>query len=205
MNNSIARFEFRVFGQCFDGAERRLRAMKPCDSIQESREIYLVGDDIERQNIKVRDERLELKQLVEHHSDLERWRPSGQWSFPIPIRVIQQLLASTNGSTDAAYLPPALSKPQLLEIATAPPWHLVRANVFKRRFRFDLTGCRAEVDQLLINGASIRSLAIESEDPDRVQELRSRLRLSDQENLGYPRALARILGLRPLGDGTDYG
>jgi hypothetical protein len=206
MNEPVARFEFRVFGQCFDEAEQRLRALAPCNAIQESREIYLVGDEhMDWQNIKIRDGKLELKRLVERRSDLERWSPSGQWPFPIPASVMQELLVANDGSNGEESLPPELSKQQVLELATGPPLPLSRANVCKRRFRFELAGCRAEVDQLLVNGASIGSLAIESEDPDRVLELRSALRLSDRENLAYPLGLGRILGLRPLPDATSYG
>ena len=102
-------------------------------------------------------------------------------------------------------LPAKVSSSDLLQWVARPSVPLYRANVWKRRFRFALQGCRAELDQLLVNGAAVESVAVESEDAQAVLEVRAALRLEDCENQSYPLLLSRILGLTPLPHEEDYG
>ena len=82
---------------------------------------------------------------------------------------------------------------------------LRRANVSKHRVRYSAGECSAEVDKILVNGALIRSVAIESEDAAAVIALRRELGLVECENVSYPLAIARIMGLEPLPDEDRYG
>ena len=206
MDNTEPRFEFRVFGAGLGMAEQRMRAIAPCESIIESREIYLLGHGIDSgTNVKVRHGRLELKRLIEHHQGLQRWQPAGQWAFPVALDTIEGMLnpghTLSHGRDPAALL----SLDDLLRFTTQTAGQLVRAHVFKRRFRYALPACRAEFDQLLVNGAAIESIAIESVDPQAVLASRSAIRLEDLENQSYPLALSRILGIRPLPHTEEYG
>ena len=82
---------------------------------------------------------------------------------------------------------------------------VLRANVCELRFRFGLPDCRAELDRLLVNGACIESLAVESENPQAVLDVLTSLRLEDCENQSYPRALSRVLGIAHLAQEEAYG
>jgi hypothetical protein len=206
VSDSPPRFEFRAFGRCFDAAEQHLRTLTPCGSITESWEIYLVGrNSNDNQNVKIRDGRLETKRLVEHYRDLERWQPAGQWTFPVRGDVVRNLLSSSDIAEDWRAVPSLLSKETFLTLVTQPGMTVYRANVFKRRFRFSLDPCRAEVDHILVNGAAVESVALESQDPQAVLELRTALKLEDRENVSYPLALSRISGIRPLPGEERYG
>jgi hypothetical protein len=206
MNDVVPRFEFRTFAPCLGMVDQRLRAMAGCPEISESREIYLLGrDGVRDTNIKLRRGRLELKRMIERRHDLERWRPAGQWAFPVArdtIRVALRPGATREQLTD---LPARVSSRDLLHWVARPGIPLYRANVWKRRFRFALQGCRAELDQLLVNGAAVESVAVESEDAQAVLELCAALRLEDCENQSYPLLLSRILALTPLPHEEDYG
>jgi hypothetical protein len=61
------------------------------------------------------------------------------------------------------------------------------------------------LDQLLVSGAAIESIAFESEDPQAVLKVLSELRLKDCENQSYPLVLSRILGITPLPREEDHG
>lgn len=206
MNEIVPRYEFRIFGTCLGMAEQRLRALAPCESISESREIYLLdGDRVQEMNIKIRRGKLELKRLIDRHRGLERWRPDGQWAFPVAADTLRDTLwpAALPEQVTARFT--MLSGNDLLRLVAHRDVSLQRANVAKRRFRFSLPACRAELDQLLVNGAAIESLAVESEDPQALLGLQSTLRLEDCENQCYPLALSRILGVTPLPREEDYG
>lgn len=81
---------------------------------------------------------------------------------------------------------------------------LYRANIFKRRFRFTLQDCPVETDHILVNGAAIESIAIESQHAEQVLAVRSALAMEEFENVAYPLAISRIMGIRPLPDEEDY-
>ncbi|MGD8630396.1 MAG: hypothetical protein PVG72_06650 [Gammaproteobacteria bacterium] len=206
MDATEPRFEFRVFGASLGMAEQRMRDTAPCESISESREIYLLGRGIDAgTNLKVRHGRLELKRLIEHHQGLQRWQPAGQWAFPVAPDTIEGIL--NPGYTLGQGRDPAalLSLDDLPRFTTETAGQLVLAHVFKRRFRYTLPACHAEFDQLLVNGAAIESIAIESVDPQAILASRSAMRLEDLENQSYPLALSRILGLRSPPHADEYG
>ena len=164
MDNTEPRFEFRVFGTSLGMAEQRMRDIIPCESIIESREIYLLGHGIDSdRNVKIRNGRLELKRLIEHRQGLQRWQAAGQWEFPVALDTIEAVLnpgRSLSQGRDPAAL---LSLDELLRFTAQTAGQLVRAHVFKRRFRYTLPACRAEFDQLQVNGATIEAIAIEAE------------------------------------------
>jgi hypothetical protein len=206
VNEPPARFEFRLFGQCFEQEEQRLRTLASVDSIVESRETYfLAAPPDPGRNVKLRDGRLELKRLVEERQGLERWRPAGQWALPVTSGTVLELLAPDHATTWRHTLPASLDLGKLLAFVARPEIPLYRAEVFKRRILFAPAGCRAELDQLLVNGAAIQSLALEAEEPDAVLALRAALGVDTRENASYPRALCRIMGLDPVLHGDGHG
>lgn len=199
MNATRPRFEFRIFGTCLGMAEQRMRAIAACEAITESREVYLLGrDTCFDRNVKIREDKLEFKQLIEHYQGLQRWRPAGQWDFPVAPGTIDEILKSGDVLKQAAVRGARLSRDELLRLVAQPAVRLHSASVYKRRFRFTLAACSAEYDQLLVNGAAVESVAIESVEPLAVLELQATLRLDDFENQSYPLALSRILGITPL-------
>lgn len=100
--------------------------------------------------------------------------------------------------------PASLTEKELLNHVAQGSVPLHRANLFKRRFRFTIQDCPAEIDQVLVNGAAIESIAIESEHAEQVLALRSALGLEAFENVAYPLAISRIMGIRPLPDEGNY-
>jgi hypothetical protein len=206
MNNSESRFEFRIFGTCLGMAEQRMRAIAPCESISESREIYLLEREPSAdKNIKIRHGKLELKRLTEQQQGLQRWQPDGQWEFPVALKIIKDLLNTGDRLNPTRDLTATLDQGNLLKLVRDPSAHLLRANVYKCRYRFILPACHAEYDRLLVNGAAIESVAIESVDSLAVLETQAALGLEDFENQSYPVALSRILGISRLPDEETYG
>lgn len=201
-----ARFEFRAFAQSFGIVTRKLRQAAACDSIEESRESYLVSSEPDSQNVKIRRGRLEIKRLVRTLEGLEQWEPAGASDFPPDPAFLRENVFPALSVTCAA----PDSKTELQPEKSGGGWNewldqvirphpgLARAAVFKRRFRFQLGECSAELDDVLVNGAAIRSAAVESTDPREVLRVLEQLELSGYENVSYPRALRRILGLERL-------
>ena len=95
------RWEFRVFGPRFGGAESRLAAL-PSLGVQESDELYLLS--AAGANVKVRSALMDIKVLKQVNADgLEQWMPVKKVGFPLPA-------AETAAVLDALGLPvPSLS------------------------------------------------------------------------------------------------
>jgi hypothetical protein len=195
------RYEFRAFGQEFGAVADTIRQLADREAVEESYEVYLVAVGAQDYSVKVRRGALDIKQRVDVQQSLERWRPLGKW--PFPLRTME--LEGTLPSIAACLRQARYERSEFLLATTGPGGAFRRANVFKCRFRFHVNRCATEIDDILINGAAIRSIAIESEDPALVAEFRSRVGLGDHENVSYPLALARTLGLAPLPDADRYG
>ncbi|MBA2660064.1 MAG: hypothetical protein H0U72_11190 [Nitrosospira sp.] len=211
MDEIVPRFELRIFGQGFDTIEQRIRKVAPCESISESKEIYILDSRNCDHNVKIREGNLELKCLIERVNGLERWKPAGAWTFPIERRAIPDKLFPVAALERASFFPASLTGTvtereflhhiaQFSECST----RFFRANLFKRRSRFTLEDCPTEIDRILVNGAAVESIAIESRCAAQVLAVRSALGLEQFENIAYPLAISRILGLSPLPDEEDY-
>jgi hypothetical protein len=206
-NEIVPRFEFRIFGHDFITLQRRIRKVAPCESIVESREIYILNSENSDRNVKIREGKLEFKRLIDRISGLERWKPTGSLEFPIERAAIPDSLFPVSALERTLPFPDSLTAlvteeeflHHIAQDSLCGP-RLYRANVFKRRSRFTLQDCPVEIDWILVNGAAIESIAIESQCAEQVLAVRSALGLEQFENVAYPLAISRILGIRALPD-----
>ena len=65
--------------------------------------------------------------------------------------------------------------------------------IHKRRVRYTLDGCMAEVTDLLVDGVPMRTIAIESEDPDKVIAAVNAAGMQTLVNHNFVRAMTAIL------------
>ncbi len=134
----VPRWEWRSFAPDFGEAGRVLAA--EATVVVDSDEVYLLSV-AEDALVKLRDGLLDIKRLQQVDEDgLEQWVPT----LKAPI-----LLAPSDFD----------------EVTTA--LGVVRVDVHKTRHRSTIDGCMAELTDVRVGGSSIRSMAIESEDPAR--------------------------------------
>ena len=195
----IPRYEFRAFAQSFGRVVDEIRGRSACEFMRESTDTYLVTAVNDSNNVKMRYNQLDVKQSMHVEQGLEQRRPVLKLDFPVPAANIRDdifpLLA-----VDA----PALSREvytgeQFLEEVAQTHDQVRLAQAFKQRFHFNIGLCRVEINHLLINGAAIQSVAVESEDKTAVLNVREIIGLGPYENVNYLLAIKRILGLAPLG------
>jgi hypothetical protein len=79
-----------------------------------------------------------------------------------------------------------------------PNTDLVPVHVSKRRFGFTVNDCITEYAELLINGAAIKTVAVESVNVDDILKAKEMLGLNEYENVNYLLAIKRIVGREPL-------
>ena len=165
MDKITPRWEWRSFGRSFGEAEGRFAALTP-EGVQESDEVYLLsgaGD-----NVKVRADLMDIKVLREVNADgLEQWTPVMKAGFPLPSAEVAKVFESLQ-------LPlPALSRASytlddFIDAFAQPGGAIRRVNVHKRRVRYTVGGCTAELSEVVANGKPTRTIAVESTDADAV-------------------------------------
>ena len=189
MNEIIPRWEWRSFGEHFGNAEVRLKA-RGSDKFQHSDEIYLLSS-VSDANVKIRDGLMDIKrlELTDTHG-FEQWRPILKEAFPLPAAVIGTVFAALGVMPPPEPAPIKLDQ-LLAKVASDSRLRIVE--VHKSRTRYQLEGCMAELTEVAANGKTIRTIAVESEEPAHITTALLTLGLEGLENISYPRALKRLV------------
>jgi exopolyphosphatase/guanosine-5'-triphosphate,3'-diphosphate pyrophosphatase len=190
----VPRWEWRAFGRSFGAAEKRFGALMP-ERVQESDELYLLSRTAD-ENVKVRDGLLDVKQLEHVNADgLEQWVPVLKAPFPIPASeaasVLERLESAVPPLTRDAY-----TLDELLGELVRPSPDLRPLRVHKRRQRYTIGECLTELTDLRTDVGETRTVAVESEDPNRVMATVRELGLASFSNVSFPRGLKALAGLR---------
>ncbi len=189
------RFEFRTWAQTFGLVVERMRALAPCEKIRESTETYIVSAANDRNNTKIRDNLMDIKVLVAERDGLEQWNPRMKGAFPMTA---VDLRAQVFPAFDVEMPPLARDSytlDQYLAEVIRPHPGLAAVSVFKRRFAFTVNDCITEHAEILINGAALQTVAVESTDVAAILEAKQMLGLEPYENVNYLRAIKRVIGM----------
>lgn len=192
------RFEFRTFAQNFGIVEEKMRQTAPCEKIRESSEIYIMSAGNNENNTKVRDDLMDIKVYVQSQQGLEQWNPRMKGSFPMQAAMIEQEVFPAFGVAVPEFKRDEYSLQQFLTEIVHPHNDLVAVNVFKRRFAFTINGCIAEIGEVYVNGALIKTVNVESVDVEAILKAKEILALEAFENVNYLLAIKRIIGMEPL-------
>ena len=196
----IPRYEFRAFAQNFGLAEEKLRKLSKLDKFRETSEIYILSKDNNENNLKIRYDKLDIKVLVKEEKGLQQWKPRMRAGFPIKMEVLRDDVFPALGAAVPEFNLSEYTLEQFLDDITIPHPELALARVFKRRFSYTINECTSEIAELLINGAAIKTMALESTGIEAVLKVKQMLGLHEYENVNYLLAIKRILGMQPLGD-----
>jgi hypothetical protein len=198
MNAIIPRFEFRAFAQNFGMAEEKIRKIAEFERFRESSEIYILSTANNHNNTKIRNNMMDIKRFVKEKRGLQQWEPKMKAEFPIKVNVICDEVFPAFGAAVPAFHRSEYTLAQFLEDIIKPRSDLALAYVFKRRYGYSVKGCQAEIADLLINGAAIKTLAVESVDVEAVLKVKATLGLEEYENVNYILAIKRIIGMETL-------
>jgi len=194
MTTIIPRWEWRTFGTRFGRADSAFAAL-PETGVQDSDELYLFSKG--GQNVKVRDNLMDIKVLREVNADgLERWEPIMKASFPLSA---DQARAVTEALDIAA--PPADGRAwtldAFLERYAGPDGPIRAVKVHKHRVRYLVNDCTSEVSDVIADGHPIRTIAIESENAAAVVAAVASVGLADYRNISYPKGIIALLDGAP--------
>ena len=195
MTEIVPRWEWRWFGRRFGRAEALLAELTP-GAVQESSETYLLsgaGD-----NVKVRDALMDIKVLREvDPNGLEQWTPVMKAGFPLPAAEVARVFAALRLD-----LPPldrsSYELGQFISELAEPSGRIRAISVQKRRIRYTVGGCMAELSDVIADGRATRTIAFESENAAAVIAAVRSMGLLGYVNTSYPRGLAALVDGAPL-------
>ena len=194
MTAIVPRWEWRTFEDGLGAAEDAFAALTP-GHVVESDELYLLAAS--DGNVKVRDGLLDVKLLREVDADgLERWEPVLKASFPLPAAEVPRVFGAL-GAPPPPLARDAYTLAELLAELVEPTGAARAVRVHKRRVRYTVGGCMAEVADLEVGGREARTIAVESEDPSAVLAAVRDLGLGGRANVSYPRGLAALVDAAP--------
>jgi len=193
------RFEFRIFGNNLDSYENRIKELAPKEMTREMDSIYLLTAWKRKNNVKIREGVMDIKNLEQQREGLQQWNPFLVGEFPLPAEVIKTVVFPALGIESPVFERKSYTLKQFLkEVVTIDP-DLAVCYVWKTRHAYTVGGCITEIAEIKVNGASIKTICIEAADPQKVIKAKEILGMSNKlENVNYPLALKRIMGLAPL-------
>jgi exopolyphosphatase/guanosine-5'-triphosphate,3'-diphosphate pyrophosphatase len=200
---SGARWEWRTFGAGADAGATAFDGRAPTGTA-DSDEHYLLSAG--GTTVKIRDGLIDVKALLARDSNgLQQWRPVLKVAFPIDATTVRTVW-------EALQLPaPALGREaytadQLRAELTGPGTGVRTVAVHKHRVRYLVEGCTSELTDVVADGRTTRTLAVETEDPALVAAAVRSLGLADYRNTAYPAGLTALLdGIAPRYAVIDAG
>ena len=193
MSKIVPRWEWRTFGDEFGEADAFFAALEPT-GIQESDEVYLVSS-IPGKVVKVRAGLMDVKSLERvDEAGLEQWLPVLKAGIPLSPEDADRFRATLGLPLRTSDQERYTLEELVAELTESLP-ELRAIPVHKKRLRFSIGGCMTEMTEIVADGMRARTVAIESESPDRVVAVVKQLGLSGRDNTSYPRWLKNASGI----------
>lgn len=199
VSSVIPRYEFRIFGNNLAEYENKIQELSPKEMTREMDSVYLLTPWRRKNNIKIREGVMDIKNLEQEYKGLQQWNPVLVGEFPIVANVIKSVVFPALGIESPVFERKEYTLKQFVdEVVTIDP-DLAVAYVWKTRHAYTIGACITEIAEIKVNGTSIKTICIESEEPEKVIEAKQLLGINrNVENVSYPLALKRIMGLTKL-------
>ena len=195
----IPRYEFRIFGNDLSKYESKINKLSTREITRQMDSVYLLTPWKRKNNVKIREGIMDIKVLEKEHLGLQQWNPFLVGEFPLEADLIKNMVFPALGIESPVFERKKYSLKQFInEVVTVDP-DLAVAYVWKTRHAYTVAGCITEIAEIKVNGAVIKTICIESENLEKVLEAKKLLAIDTKmENVSYPLALKRIMGLTTL-------
>lgn len=197
----IPRYEFRVFGNNLQPIIEKIESLSEKEMTRQMDSVYLLTPWKRKNNIKIREGVMDIKILEQEFESLQQWSPLLVGEFPMEASVIKTTVFPALGVESPVFERGKYTLKQFIKEVVSIDPDLSVAYVWKTRHAYTVAGCITEIAEIKVNGTSVKTVCIESEDPNKVIEAKKILGIdSKTENVNYPLALKRFMGLTQLPD-----
>tara|TARA_Y100000758_G_scaffold298221_1_gene259137 strand:+ start:324 stop:950 length:627 start_codon:yes stop_codon:yes gene_type:complete len=197
------RFEFRSFGKDFSLQAKKMKQLSgPVPKnvrARKSKEIYIISITNDIANTKIRDDKIDIKRLIQTKDSLEQWEPVTKTGFPVLKEyLLDQFFPSLSAISPILYNN-FYSVSAFIKIIDDHK-DLCAIHVSKERFGYMVNKTICEVANVTINNTRLVTISSESIDTGAVKKTLIDTGLESVENINYLQAIKRITGIinRPL-------
>ncbi len=195
------RYEFRIFGNDLKKYENKINELSEKEMTRIMDSVYLLTPWKRKHNVKIREGVMDIKVLEQEKEGLEQWNPFLVGKFPLKADVIKSVVFPALGIESPVFERKKYTLDQFVNEVVCVDPDLGVAYVWKTRHAYTVNDCITEIAEIKVNGAAIKTICVESEDPAKVLEAKKMIGFgNDMENVNYPLALKRIMGLTKLPD-----
>jgi hypothetical protein len=188
----IPRWEWRTFGKEFPAyAETLKKYGEP--GVKKSEENYILSK-VSDENIKIREDLVDIKSLKNVKDGLEQWDPIFKEGFPIEPAKLTALFKVFNVPAPE-FKRSSYTYEQFLDEVIVPNPLLKVVNVKKVRYIYSINGCAVELAETQFNGKPYQTACVEHIDPAVVLATVKELGLEGHENINYIKAMKKSVGL----------
>lgn len=193
----VPRFEFRIFGRDLDPIHEKLKTISTNTFFDQhpihSPEYYLLSGNNDTTNCKIRNSKIDIKNLLIEEDELEKWTVHLKAAFPLYRRQIVKEVFPALWTRAPLLKDGYYDLNQFIDIVLKHD-DIQVLSIEKIRLKYQLDKAFCEYARVFVNGAEVKTIAIESEEKNKVLECIERLGIASWENLNYPKALKRIIG-----------
>lgn len=201
MTKIIPRYEFRAFGHHFEKQIEKMNQLSKVERIRDIYEVYLMSVGNSKNNVKIRNKMMDIKVLLNKKKGFELWEPYMVGEFPLTTEVLNSEVFPAFGVEAPLFEREIYTLEQFLKELIYPDPDIIAVYTEKKRYAYTINNCICELAEVLINGALIKTIAIESENVDDVTATKVLLGFTEQvENVNYPLAIKRVIGLASRAD-----
>ena len=190
MGTIIPRWEWRTFGNDFNGADEKIMALNP--SVKKSSEKYILSRN-SNENCKIRDDLMDIKSPQAVNEDkLEQWYPTLKESFPLSKEAVTKLFTEFF-KIGVPELADSYDYAAFVELCSQQK-DLCVVNVEKVRHITNIDETIVEVAETEFNGVPNRTVCVEHIDPALVMSVVRKLGVEGLPNINYIRAMKDAVG-----------
>ena len=197
------RFEFRSFGKDFSLQAKKMKQLSgPVPKnvrARKSKEIYIISITNDIANTKIRDDKIDIKRLIQTKDSLEQWEPVTKTGFPVLKEyLLDQFFPSLSAISPILYNN-FYSVSAFIKIIDDHK-DLCAIHVSKERFGYMVNKTICEVANVTINNTRLVTISSESIDTGAVKKTLIDTGLESVENINYLQAIKRVTGIinKPL-------
>lgn len=188
----IPRWEWRTFGKEFPAFAATLKKYGE-PSVKKSEEHYILSRASD-ENIKIREDLVDIKSQVNARDGLEQWDPIMKEGFPIEAGKLANLFKVFNVPAPE-FKRSVYAYEQFLDELIVPNPQLVVVYVKKVRYIYNINGCAVELAETEFNGKPYQTACVEHIDPAVVLATVKELGLEGNENINYIKAMKKSVGI----------
>jgi len=196
MEKIIPRYEFRIFSVNLSQIERRLNKISKIENVRKSSEVYIISPATSQCNVKIRNEQIDVKILINQQHGLEQWFPELKVDFPLSKSTIQEKIFPLLKAEMPDFVLQEYSQIQFLDELIEPHDTLRNVAVKKSRYAYTVKDCISEFAKLEVNQIPVQTVSVESDNHVTVLEALSEIGIKNYENENYIKAIKRLIRIR---------